>query len=124
LEAFSLAARLRSMGHAVRGIGVLLRTQHNAWVHLLATALVLGMGLAFDIASSEWQMIVLAGVAVWTAEALNTALEFLCDLASPEFHPLAKQAKDAAAGAVLISAIGAAAIGLMIFGPRLLAVIG
>jgi len=60
-------------------------------------------------------------IAVWTAEALNTAFESLCDVASPEFHPMVERAKNIAAGAVLISAVGAAVIGLLIFGPKLLA---
>jgi diacylglycerol kinase (ATP) len=62
---------------------------------------------------------VLAVVAVWTSEALNTAFEFLTDVASPAFHPLAGKAKDVAAGAVLISAIGAVLIGLLVFGPHI-----
>jgi diacylglycerol kinase (ATP) len=63
-------------------------------------------------------------VAVWTAEALNTAFELLCDVASPEFHPLVEKAKDVAAGAVLIAAIGAAAVGLLVLGPPLLRSLG
>jgi diacylglycerol kinase (ATP) len=69
-------------------------------------------------------MVVLAIAIVWTAEALNTALEYLTDLASPDYHPLAGRAKDVAAGAVLISALGAAAIGLIVFGPHLLKLLG
>ena len=64
--------------------------------------------------------VVLAVVGVWTAEALNTALEFLCDVASPEFHPLVEKSKDVAAGAVLIAALGAVAIGILVFGPHVL----
>jgi diacylglycerol kinase (ATP) len=60
-------------------------------------------------------------MAVWTAEALNTAFESLCDVASPEFHPMVERAKDVAAGAVLVAAIGSVVIGLLVFGPRLLA---
>lgn len=118
---FSLVARIRSVRHALRGIGVMLRTQHNAWIHALATASVLAAGLALGIGPGEWLAIVLAIVAVWTAEALNTAFESLCDVASPEFHPMVERAKDVAAGAVLIAAAGAALVGLLVFGPRLLA---
>jgi diacylglycerol kinase (ATP) len=67
---------------------------------------------------------VLAIVSVWTAEALNTAFEFLCDVASPEFHPLVAKAKDVAAGAVLIAAVGATLIGLLVLGPHLLRALG
>jgi diacylglycerol kinase (ATP) len=64
--------------------------------------------------------LIVAIVVVWTAEALNTALEFLCDVASPEFHPLVEKAKDVAAGAVLISALGALGIGVLVLMPALL----
>jgi diacylglycerol kinase (ATP) len=78
-------------------------------------------GAVLGLSRLEWCAVVLAVVAVWTAEALNTALEFLVDLASPELHPLAGKAKDAAAGAVLVTAAGAVVIGLLVFGPHLLA---
>jgi diacylglycerol kinase (ATP) len=99
----------------------MLWTQHNAWVHALATAAVLTAGFTLQISPGEWLAIILAIIAVWTAEALNTAFESLCDVASPEFHPMVERAKNIAAGAVLISAVGAVVIGLLIFGPKLLA---
>jgi len=82
---------------------------------------VCAFGLWASLSRLEWCCILFAVVAVWTAEALNTAIEFVTDLASPEFSSLAGKAKDVAAGAVLFAAIGAAIIGLLIFGPRLLA---
>jgi diacylglycerol kinase (ATP) len=96
----------------------MLRSQHNAWVHAAATVLVIAAGFAMQLSRSEWCWVVLAIVGVWTAEALNTAFELLCDVASPDFHPLVKQAKDVAAGAVLVCAIGAAVIGAMVFLPH------
>ena len=99
----------------------MLRTQQNAWIHALATAGVVAAGLLIKFNRSEWCWIVLAIVSVWTAEALNTAVEFLTDVASPQFHPLAGKAKDVAAGAVLLAAAGAVVIGLVIIGPHLLA---
>ncbi|MCH7643263.1 MAG: diacylglycerol kinase family protein [Myxococcales bacterium] len=99
----------------------MLRTQHNAWVHAVATAAALIAGFALQISPGEWLAIILAIIVVWATEALNTAFEFLCDIASPEFHPTVERAKNVAAGAVLISAVGAAVIGLLIFGPKLLA---
>jgi diacylglycerol kinase (ATP) len=116
---FSIVERLKSVSFALAGIGVMLRTQHNAWIHLAATIVVVGAGLWFNIAREEWIWLVLAMIAVWTAEALNTAFELLCDVASPEFHPLVKQAKDVAAAAVLIAAVGATIIGLLVFVPHL-----
>ena len=102
----------------------MLVSQHNAWIHLVATLAALGLGLLLEISALEWCAIVIVMVVVWTAEALNTAFEFLCDVASPEFHPRVKGAKDLAAGAVLISSIGAAIIGLLIFGPRIVKLAG
>ena len=121
LERFSFAARIRGVRYALRGVGVMLRTQHNAWVHAVATAAALIAGFALQISPGEWLAIILAIIVVWATEALNTAFEFLCDIASPEFHPTVERAKNVAAGAVLISAVGAAVIGLLIFGPKLLA---
>ena len=115
-----LNGRLRSFGHAFRGLKVLVQTQHNARIHAVATALVVGAGALLRISSVEWALIVLAIVCVWAGEALNTAVEFVVDLASPEQHPLAAKAKDVAAGAVLIAAIGAAIVGVIVFGPYIL----
>ena len=98
----------------------MLRTQHNAWVHAVATGVVIAMGVVLRLSPGEWCWIVLAIVAVWTAEALNTAFEFLTDVASPGFHPVAGKAKDVAAGAVLLAACGAVVIGLLVLGPHLL----
>jgi diacylglycerol kinase (ATP) len=98
----------------------MLRSQRNAWVHALATVVACVAGFVFGLSRSEWCWIVLAIVAVWTAEALNTALEFLTDLASPNFHPIAGKAKDVAAGAVLLAAVGSVIIGLIVFSPYFL----
>jgi diacylglycerol kinase (ATP) len=121
LERFSISARLRSFQHAIRGMGIMLRTQHNAWIHALATVAALVAGLALGISRGEWLAILLSIMAVWVAEALNTAFESLCDVASPEFHPAVERAKDVAAGAVLIAAIVAVWVGVLVFGPRILA---
>ncbi len=114
---FSFAARIKSFSYAFIGIAVLIKSQHNAWIHLLATTLVVSCGLFFQIDSVEWCLIILAILAVFVSEAFNTAIEFLCDVASPAPHPLIQKSKDVAAAAVLISAIGAVIIGLIIFLP-------
>ena len=116
-KAFRIGARLRSFRYAFAGIATLARTQHNAWIHAAATAAVIGAGFFFGVTVSEWCALILAMAAVWGAEALNTAFEFLADVASPGFHPVVKKAKDVAAGAVLITAVGAAVIGAIIFIP-------
>ena len=120
---FSVAARIESFRPAFSGITSLLRSEHNAWIHLVATVLAIVLGLAFGIRRDEWLAIVLAIALVWTAEAVNTAIEALCDVVSPGHDPRIKKAKDVAAGAVLFSAFGALGVGLLVFVPRLLALI-
>jgi diacylglycerol kinase (ATP) len=102
----------------------LLRTQANARIHAVAALAVIVAGFVFHISVGEWCAIVGAIGFVFAMEAINTAVEAVVDLASPEVHPLAERAKDVAAGAVLIAAITAAMIGLLVFGPRLLAALG
>ena len=120
---FSISDRLKSVGHALDGLVLMLRTQHNAWLHLVASAIAVSAGLVLGLTSEAWLALVLAIVIVWVAEALNTAFELLCDVASPDFHPIVKAAKDVAAGAVLLSAIGAAVVGTIVFVPRLIRLI-
>ncbi len=116
---FRFSGRIRSISHAINGIKIVLSTQHNAWVHAGATLVVIFAGFYFAVSNSEWIWLIVAIVMVWVAEALNTAFELLCDVASPEFHPIVKQSKDVAAGAVLVSAIGSVIIGLIVFFPYL-----
>jgi diacylglycerol kinase len=96
-----------------------MRTQRNAWIHALASLAVIMLSIWLGIPRLEWAIIVLAIALVWMAEFLNTALEAVVDLASPEDNPLAKVGKDVGAAAVLIAAIGAAIIGLLVLGPPL-----
>jgi diacylglycerol kinase (ATP) len=117
---FNVGARAQSFRYAVRGIVALLRSQHNAWIHAGASVVVIALGIGLGLSRTEWCVIVLAIVLVWSAEAVNTAFEALCDVASPAHHPLVERAKDIAAGAVLIAAAGAALIGLLVFGPHVL----
>jgi len=119
-QAFTIGGRLRSFQYAIRGIVELLRSQHNARIHALATICVVVFGFLLGVSALEWCALILAVVAVWSAEALNTALEFLCDVVSPEFHPLVAKAKDVSAAGVLLTAIGAAVVGLLVLGPHLL----
>ena len=116
---FEFTGRVRSFPHAIRGILQMIRCQHNAWVHATATVVVIAASFFFQLSGAEWCWIILAVAIVWTAEALNTAFEFLADVASPEFHPTVRDAKDVAAGAVLVTAIASAIIGAVIFWPHL-----
>ena len=97
----------------------LIRGQHNARIHLLLTVGVVVLGLYFGVSRLEWCALVMAIAVVWAAEGLNTALELLADAAVPDFHPLIAKAKDVAAGAVLLTAIGAAIVGLLVLWPHL-----
>lgn len=114
---------LTSFGFAARGVAALFRTQANARIHLAAAVLTTAAGFFFHITRLEWCAVVAAIGLVLTAEGLNTAIENVVDLASPELHPLAGRAKDIAAGAVLIAAIASAIIGALVFGPYFLALL-
>lgn len=114
-----LNARLKSFVYAITGIVVLVRTQANARIHLVATVLVVIAGFALRVSPHDWALLVIAMVSVWAAEGINTAVEALVDLVSPEIHPLAGKVKDVAAGAVLIAVIGAIVVGLIVFTPPL-----
>ena len=96
-----------------------LRTQRNAWIHALASAFVVALGLWLKLPRIDWVPLLLAIGLVWLAEFLNTALEAVVDLASPDVHPLARVGKDVGAAAVLIAAGTAALIGLLVLGPPL-----
>jgi len=121
---FAFTGRIRSFRSAIAGIVRMIRCQHNAWIHAVATLVVLGCGFLLQISALDWCWIILAISIVWTAEALNTAFEFLADAASPNPHPLVRDAKDVAAGAVLITAIAAAIIGAIIFWPHAAKIFG
>lgn len=118
-----LEGRAASVAFALRGIGVLARHEPNARVHAVATVIVLVAGAAFRITPGEWVAVALAITLVWVVEAVNTAFEALCDVVSPDHHPGVARAKDVAAGAVLVAAFGAVAVGAVIFLPYLLALI-
>ena len=110
---------IAGFGYAFSGLWYALRTQRNAWVHVTIAILAILLGIVLRISAVEFAMIFVAITGVFIAEMFNTVLELCIDLASPEYHPLAKIAKDVAAGAVLLSAMLAVVIGLFVFGPHL-----
>ena len=114
---FSLKKRFQSMTYAINGLKILWREQHNCRVHLFVTALVLVFGLMLSISATQWILLLLLIALVWVAEALNTAVEYLCDKVTMEHDPLIGKAKDVAAAGVLIASIIAAAGGLLLFLP-------
>jgi diacylglycerol kinase (ATP) len=111
----------KSLLQASNGMAVLLGTQRNARIHLAATAAAALLGLALGVSPNEWCWLIAASALVWTAEALNTAIELLGDVASGgHHHPLVGRAKDVAAAGVLLAAMGAALIGVIILLPQVL----
>jgi len=120
---FDARERVRSFGYAGRGVLVLVRSQHNAWIHLAFTVVVVGLGFGLGISALEWCAIAIAIGAVWAAEGFNTAIELLADASVPEHHPEVGRAKDVAAGAVLLAAVAAAVVGAVVFLPRLVALV-
>jgi len=113
------ASRLDSFRHAFGGWWYMLRTQRNAWIHAVVSTLVFVLGLWLGLGRLEWAIILLTIAVVWMAEFINTSLEAVVDLASPDLHPLAKVGKDVAAAAVLVGAVTAVLVGLLILGPPL-----
>jgi diacylglycerol kinase (ATP) len=114
-----LQSRFRSFGYAFRGFWYVLRTQRNAWIHAVIATIVFFLSLWLRLDARDWTIIILTTAMVFTAEFLNTAIEAVVDLASPEKHPLAKVGKDVGAAAVLIAALAAILVGILILGPPL-----
>lgn len=112
------ASRLASFAHALRGLRVFV-SQPNARIHCAAAAVVVLLAWWFGVSDMEWIALVLAIALVMGAEAMNTALEYVVDLASPDWHALARDAKDVAAAAVLVCSVGAAVVGAVVFWPYL-----
>lgn len=116
-KALSPARLSKSFRYALRGVRELFLHTPNARIHLLVTLAVIIAGTALGVSQSEWLVLILCIVMVISLEAINTALEKLCDEVTTGYTPLIRDAKDLAAGAVIIAAIGAAVIGLWIFIP-------
>jgi diacylglycerol kinase len=114
---FSIIKRAKSFAHAGRGIVLFFKSTPNAWIQLFALALVVYLGLRFSITTTEWLFLILVSGMVLVSEAFNTAIEIDIDLTSPEYHPHARDTKDVAAGAVLLSSCTAVAVGVCIFLP-------
>jgi diacylglycerol kinase (ATP) len=115
-----IKGRIQSFKYAFRGIFHLFRAETNARIHLFAAILAISLGFFFSLTWVEWSILLLCIFAVLAAEAFNTAIEELTNLVSPDHHPLAGKAKDLAAGAVLLIAIGAAFCGILLFLPKIL----
>jgi len=115
--------RIRSFRYAFSGWWYVLRTQQNAWIHAVISIAVIFVASFLRLPARDWAILILTIALVWTAEFINTAIEAVVDLVSPQLHPLAKVGKDVGAAAVLIAALAAVVVGLLIMGPPLWAAI-
>jgi undecaprenol kinase len=111
---------ITSFGYAFAGLGYVIKCERNARLHLILAGLVTAMGVWLGLSPVEWGLVVIAIALVFAGEMLNTVVELAVDLITREHHPLAKHAKDVAAGAILVASIAAAVLGLIILGPKLL----
>lgn len=119
LAPFSISKRLASFKHAIDGIKVLIKEEHNARIHLLACIVVIILGFLVTISLYEWLILLLTIAMIFTLETINAAIENLCDFIHIEEHQKIKKIKDLSSGAVLIAAIIAILIGGIIFLPKL-----
>lgn len=109
--------RIQAFRYAFAGLWFVLRTQRNAWIHATATIIVIFLGIWLQVERQDWVLLILAIFIVWQAEIINTALEAIADLASPEDHPLARAGKDVGAGAVLLASMMAFILGMVVLIP-------
>ena len=114
-------SRVASFRYALQGWHHVFRTQQNMWIHGAIAAIVFLLALWLRLPARDWAVLILTSAMVFAAEFMNTAIEAVVDLASPDMHPLAKIGKDVGAAAVLVAALAAILIGLLILGPPLLA---
>jgi len=117
---FSSPARIKSLKYALQGLLFMVLHEPNARIHLLATAIVILSGICLHIDRLEWLLIGLCTGFVLSLEAMNTAIERLCDVVQPEWHPAIKKIKDVSAAAVLVASISAAVTGTFIFLPKII----
>ena len=112
-------SRIRSFRHAFTGAWYVVHTQKNAWIHLVAMIRVTVLAAWLRLSLFDWSVLTIAMGMVWLAEFLNTSIEAIVDLVSPQRHPMAKVSKDVGAAAVLISALTAVLVGILLIGPPL-----
>ena len=120
---FSFRKRILGFKYAFRGFRLLMRHEHNAWLHCIIAACAIVAGLLLNISAMEWVAIVIVSGCVFAAEAINTAVERLSDVVSPEYNDAIKDVKDLSAGGVFFMAITAVITGIIIFLPKILPVI-
>jgi len=118
-EKFSLQKRIQSFQYAISGLRLIFKTDHNAWLHLLATIIVIILALFLRVSPTDAALLAIAVGMVWVAELFNTCIEKMMDFTSKEIHPTIKLIKDVSAGAVLTAAIISVVIGCLVFIPKI-----
>jgi len=119
VRSFSPDARAKSFVYAFRGLTHVVKTQHNMWLHLGVSFAVVALGFGLRVSRADWLWLIAAIALVIFAELINSAIEFLCNVVSPEHSSDVEKAKDIGAAAVLVAAVGAVLIGLLVFWPHL-----
>lgn len=117
---FSIKKRIKSFDYAFKGIAFVLKTQHNAWIHLFATLIAVILGFIFSINQNEWISIIICIGLVLACETINTSIELLCDARFPDYDKRAERIKDTAAGAVFLVAMASLIVGCIIFLPKII----
>ncbi len=120
---FSITKRLKSFRFAFNGLKILLQEEHNSWIHLAITVCVVAAGFLLQIVVAEWIAVILCIGVVFALELINSAIENLCDFASPGRNETIKKVKDLSAAAVLVAAIGSAIVGIIVFLPKIIALL-
>jgi len=118
---FSIKDRIMSFTHAYRGLQVLLKSEHNAWIHLALSIIAVTMGLYLHISNHEWIAIIICIGMVLAAEIFNTAIEHIANFVQPHQDLRIKMIKDLGAAGVFMTAISALIVGLIIFLPKIMA---
>ena len=116
---FSVSQRFKSFSYAWSGIKLVLKNEHNTWIHLFLTVIAMVLGIVFKLATAEWATLIIVTAMVWMAELVNTCIEKIMDFSTTDFHPQIKLIKDMAAAAVLIASIAALIVGAIIFIPKI-----
>ena len=119
-KAWTFVNRAQSFTHAFRGLRIFFITTPNAYIHFVAVIIVIIAGFYYKVSEFEWLALVLAMGLVFVSEAINTAIEIDINLTSPQFHPYARDTKDVAAGAVMLSVFISIIIGMIVFLPKIL----
>jgi diacylglycerol kinase (ATP) len=114
-----LKSRIKAFKYAFSGLWIVLHTQKNAWIHSIISLAVIILAIWLQLPGKDWAILILTIALVWGAEIINTSIETIINLASPEQHPLARDGKDLGAAAVLVAAMASVIIGLLILGTPL-----